>query len=77
MKNTVSKSQFKPHALEYFRKIEETRQELIITDRGKPVLKVIPYTEDAEDTLLELRNSVIAYENPTEPVGMEDWEALK
>jgi len=77
MKNTVSKSQFKPHALEYFRKIEETRQELIITDRGKPVLKVIPYTEDAEHTLLELRNSVIAYENPTEPVGMEDWEALK
>jgi len=77
MKNTVSKSQFKPHALEYFRKIEETRQELIITDRGKPVLKVIPYTEDAEHTLLELRNSVIAYENPTGPVGMEDWEALK
>jgi prevent-host-death family protein len=77
MKKSVSKSQFKPHALEYFRKIEETRQELIITDRGKPVLKVIPYTEDAEHTLLELRNSVIAYENPTEPVGMEDWEALK
>jgi len=77
MKNTVSKSQFKPHALEYFRKIEETRQELIITDRGKPVLKVIPYTEDPKHTLLELRNSVIAYENPTEPVGMEDWEALK
>ena len=77
MKRSVSKSQFKPHALEYFRKIEETRQELIITDRGKLVLKVIPYTEDAEHTLLELRNSVIAYENPTEPVGMEDWEALK
>jgi len=77
MKKSVSKSQFKPHALEYFRKIEETRQELIITDRGKPVLKVIPYTEDAKHTLLELRNSVIAYENPTEPVGMEDWEALK
>ena len=77
MKKSVSKSQFKPHALEYFRKIEETRQELIITDRGKPVLKVIPYTKDAEHTLVELRNSVIAYENPTEPVGMEDWEALK
>jgi prevent-host-death family protein len=77
MKKSVSKSQFKPHALEYFRKIEETRQELIITDRGKPVLKVIPYTEDAEHTLVELRNSVIAYEKPTEPVGMEDWEALE
>ncbi len=77
MKNMVSKSQFKPHALEFFRKIEETRQELIITDRGKPVLKVIPYTEDSVQSLLELRNSVIAYENPTKPVGMEDWELLK
>jgi prevent-host-death family protein len=77
MKNSVSKSQFKPHALEYFRKIEETHQELIITDRGKPVLKVIPYTEDPEQALLELHNSVIKYEKPTEPVGLEDWESLK
>lgn len=77
MKNTVSKSQFKPHALEYFRKIEKTRRELIITDRGKPVLKIVPYTDNTDQILLELRESVLAYDDPAEPVGLEDWESLK
>lgn len=40
MPQAVSKSKFKPHSLEYFRKIEQTGEELIITDHGRPVLKV-------------------------------------
>ncbi|MEW6221568.1 MAG: type II toxin-antitoxin system Phd/YefM family antitoxin [Thermodesulfobacteriota bacterium] len=45
---TVSKSQFKPRSLEYFRRIEETGEELVITDHGRPVLKVVPYIADPE-----------------------------
>jgi len=77
MERMVSKSQFKPRSLEYFRLIEETREPLIITDRGKPVLKVIPYTDDPEERLKALRNSVLKYDDPTEPVGFADWKALK
>jgi len=34
--------------------------------------------KDAElQELAALRNSVIKYDNPTAPVGLEDWEALK
>jgi hypothetical protein len=44
----ISKSKFKPRALHFFREIEKTRRELIICDRGKPVLKIVPYTEDPE-----------------------------
>jgi antitoxin (DNA-binding transcriptional repressor) of toxin-antitoxin stability system len=50
---------------------------LIICDRGKPVLKIVPYAEDPEEALKALRNTVINYTDPTEPVGLEDWEALK
>ncbi|MEI6399067.1 MAG: prevent-host-death protein [Pseudomonadota bacterium] len=39
--NTVSKSKLKAHMLEYFRRVESTGEELIITDNRKPVLKVI------------------------------------
>jgi prevent-host-death family protein len=77
MENMISKSQFKPRALHYFREIEKTGKELIICNRGKPVLKIVPYAEDPEKALKALRNTVIKYENPTEPVGLEDWEALK
>ena len=36
----VSKSQFKAHALEYFRKVETTGEPLIVTDHGKPTLEI-------------------------------------
>lgn len=77
MATVVSKSKFKPKSLEYFRKVEETGQELIITDHGKPVLKIVPYSADAEEALRLLRGTVRKYIDPTEPVGVEDWECLR
>jgi len=77
MENQVAKSKFKPHALQYFREVERTGKALVITDRGKPVLKIVPYSEKPSETLRMLRNSVVKYENPTEPVGLNDWESLK
>ena len=77
MSRSVSKSQFKPRSLEYFRKIEQTGEELVITDHGRPVLKVVPYPADPEECFRGLRNSVITYEAPLEPVGADTWEALK
>ena len=77
MEQVVSKSQFKPRALHYFREVQEKGVELIITDHGKPVIKIIPFVEKPEEALDRLRNTVIKYEDPTEPVGLEDWAALK
>lgn len=73
----VSKSKFKPHALEYFRKVEETGEEIIITSHGHPVLKVVPYVENPMEALESLRNSVKKYQEPFEPVALKEWEVLK
>jgi PHD/YefM family antitoxin component YafN of YafNO toxin-antitoxin module len=59
MLETVSKSRFKAKALEYFRKIEQNGQAVIIIDHGKPVLQVL------------------RFDDPLEPVGLDDWDALK
>ncbi len=72
----LSKSQFKPKSLEYFRHVQETGEPIIITDRGKPVLKIVPYQPSPDELLKALRGSVIEYDEPLEPVGVEDWEAL-
>lgn len=77
MQTTVSKSQFKPQVLEYLRLVEKNKKPLIITHAGKPVIQVIPYSEDPKKKLEALRGSVIYYKNPTEPVGLDDWEVLK
>lgn len=78
MQQIVSKSQFKAQALEYLRTVEHKKQPLIITHAGKPVVKVIPYKEQSQEEILKsLRGTVLKYEDPTEPVGLEDWEVLK
>lgn len=73
----ISKSQLKSQLLEYLRKVEQNKKALIVTHGGKPVVKITPYNEDPEKILKSLRNSVIYFEDPDEPVGVDDWEALK
>jgi prevent-host-death family protein len=75
MPTSVSKSRFKARALELFRQVERTGQPIIITDRGTPVLKIMPYRADPNAALRVLRESVIKYDAPTKPVGEEDWES--
>jgi len=77
MEELISKSKFKPNALKYFREVQQKGKALIITDRGKPVVKIIPYSEDPSEALKALRNTVIKYEDPTAPFVLNDWEALK
>jgi prevent-host-death family protein len=77
MEKIVSKAGFKPKALEYFRLVEETGIELIITDRGRPVAKITPYIPRERAAVKALRKSVLRYEDPMEPVAVEDWEARR
>ena len=74
---TVSKSQFKPRSLEYFRRIEQSGEELVITDHGRPVLRILPYVDDPEVCFRGLRNTVLKYDDPLEPVAVDEWESLK
>jgi prevent-host-death family protein len=77
MDTTVSKSRFKAHALEYFRQVERSGKPLIITDRGKPVLRLVPYREDPRAGLKLLRDTVVNYRAPLKPVAEEDWESTR
>jgi len=74
---TVSKAQFKSHLLEYLRRVERDKKPLIVTHAGKPVVEITPYKKDPEEILKSLRGKITRYDNPTEPEGLEDWEALK
>lgn len=77
MSTHVSKSQFKAKALEYFRQIEASGETLIITDHGEPSLEIRPVEKMKRDPMEILRGTVLRYDDPFEPVGLEDWEALK
>ncbi|KAA9130590.1 type II toxin-antitoxin system Phd/YefM family antitoxin [Marinihelvus fidelis] len=72
----VSKSKFKARALELFREVEASGKPVIVTDKGKPAIEIRRYRGDERSPLEKLKGTVIAFEDPTEPVGAEDWEAL-
>lgn len=76
MTKTVSKSEFKPRALAYLREVEVSGDALVITDRGRPVVRIEPY-RPAQETLERLRGCVVRYDEPTEPVAVDDWEAAR
>jgi len=48
---TVSKSQFKAKALEYFRRVEASGQRLVVTDHGRPTLELRRYRGAERDPL--------------------------
>ncbi len=73
---TVSKSQFKPRAFEYFRLVQEQRETIVITERGTPVLKIVPFGEEDDPDLAALRGTLVKYEQPLEPVD-EPWDAAE
>jgi prevent-host-death family protein len=75
----VSKSQFKPKALQYMRDVERTGESIVITDHGKPTLELRPLPSFGvqEDPMTYLKGVVLDYVDPTEPVGEDDWDQNK
>lgn len=72
---TISKSKLKPKVLEILREVEESRKEVIVTDRGRPVVKILPFVDEPNEILKNLKGSVLEYTHPTEPIEV-DWNAI-
>ena len=70
----LSKTEFKAHALEVLRNIENTGTPLIITDHGNPTLEIRKLRNTNNSPLETLKGSVTFYAEPTSPVADEDWE---
>lgn len=71
---SVSKSRFKERVLDLFLQVERTGKPIVITDRGKPVLRLVPYHEVPTSAVRELRKTVVKYRSPTKPVAAGDWK---
>ncbi|SDM24082.1 Antitoxin Phd_YefM, type II toxin-antitoxin system [Modicisalibacter muralis] len=78
METEISKSKFKAHALEIFRRIESSGSPVIITDHGRPSLIIQRVCAGRVSHPLErLKGSVLHYDTPFDSVAEEDWEALR
>jgi len=69
----VAKGKLKARMLEYFRRVEESGEELVVTDNRVPVLRVVPYRRklDPEEAFGDLRGRVKYRGDITEPETRE------
>lgn len=77
MARTVSKSKLEARLLAYFREVEETGEEIIVTSRGRPALRIAPLrsTEGPATLFADVRGRVELPpdEEIDQPVSAEAW----
>lgn len=63
--------------LEIFRNLEASGEELIVTDHGKPVLKILPIKDKTtiEELFGDLQGQVSYYEDVDTPT-LPEWEEV-
>jgi prevent-host-death family protein len=70
---TVSKGLLKAKMLEYFRRVEETGEPLIVTDNNRPVLRIVPIRQriPAADLFADVRGRVTYHDDLLAPTAGE------
>ena len=69
----VAKNVLKARMLEYFRHVEQTGEEIIVTDHRKPVIRILPLKkkEMPEDIFSDLRGRIVYRGDLCEPTTSE------
>jgi len=78
----VAAGEFKAKCLAILDEVNKTGQEIIITKRGKPMAKLLPFQEASVDSLFgRLKGIVEIVGDPDDLVkpifSLEDWDSLK
>ncbi len=73
MKN-MAISEFKAKALQVLGEVAATRQPVVVTKRGKPLAKVVPFTEEGAAPG-KLADALVFEKDIVSPLGENLWEA--
>lgn len=75
---TLSISEFKAKALGILDQITQTGEPVIVTKRGKAIVKVIPFSEEAGSNVPgKLKGTVLEEGDIVSPLGEELWVAAQ
>jgi prevent-host-death family protein len=71
---TISKSKLKNKLLKFLRLVEPEGEEILVSDRGKPVVKITKYgnSPSTEQLVGQMRGKVKYFEDLTTPTT-EEW----
>jgi len=71
---TISKSELKIHMFQIFRQIEESGEELLVTDGQRPVLRIQPIQQkrSVEEIFADWQGKVVYHEDINTPTT-DEW----
>jgi len=77
MKNpkTVPATEFKSRCLALLEEVRETRQPLLVTRHGKPVVEISPYVLKNDSLVNPLKNSIVSQNDLISPLE-EKWDSI-
>jgi len=65
-------AEFKATCLELMDRVRETGVEYVVTKHGKPVAKLVPYTDPQKTSLFgSMKGTVLKYERPLDPIDAD------
>ncbi len=73
---TMSVTDFKAHALNVISEVSHTREPVVLTKRGMPVVELVPYTEPVHRAG-KLAETLVYEGDILTPVAENDWEASR
>ena len=75
---TMAAGEFKAKCLQVMDQVRATRTPVVITKRGKPIVKMVPAEEFRTSAFDSLKGKIEILGDIVSPVvPLEDWEALK
>lgn len=71
---TISKGKLKAHLLQVLRELEQTGENVIITDRDRPVARIIPIKQGItmEEAFADVYGKLVILEDINAPT-IEEW----
>jgi len=75
LKPEIPAGEFKAKCLQLMDEVEKSKQEIVITKYGKPIAKLVPYTQEKKSYFGALKGSFTYIGDIVSPVSENDWDA--
>ena len=71
-------SEFKAHSLQVLGRVARTKETVVVTKRGKPLVEVIPFRHSDESPVPGKLSETLVFEKDiVSPLGESIWNACK
>jgi prevent-host-death family protein len=75
---TMAISDFKAHSLQVLGRVARTKETVIVTKRGKPLVEVVPFRDKSESSTPGKLSHMFVFEKDiVSPLGESIWSACK